>query len=196
MRLGKIVKSNSHNDYVCQIDGPGDVPQPPRAGDYAFGTFISISLDDGSGGCLVGLVYSTILMNPDFGTLGPRLSTPAELEVFSPDYLNETVTVIGILAVGQVDAHGQVLQGVPRLAASVNAVVETMDADQIRSFHAGGEDLSLAYVPLLLGHADPLVGHLLLNVVDQVKAIFPEHQRQLSVLRGNLAWKLAVAPAG
>ena len=46
MRLGKIVKSNSHNDYVCQIDGPGDVPAHPAAEDYAFGTFARIELEE------------------------------------------------------------------------------------------------------------------------------------------------------
>ena len=195
MRLGKIVKSNSHNDYVCQIDGPGDVPECPTAEDYAFGTFVRIALET-SGHHLVGLIYSTILMNPEFGTLGPRLSSAAELEVFSPDYLNEQATLVGIVAIGQVDPDEVAYQGVPRLAASVNAVVHTMNCDDIRSFHQGASSVSLAYMPLLLAQGDPLVNHLLLNVVDQMSDIFPEHNRQLKVIRGNLAWKASVTPAG
>ena len=35
------------------------------------------------------MIYNTILMNPEFGSLGPRLSPKSELEIFSPDYLNE-----------------------------------------------------------------------------------------------------------
>jgi len=195
MRLGKIVKSNSHNDYVCQIDGPGDVPEHPAAEDYAFGTFARISLEE-PGRHLVGLIYSTILMNPEFGTLGPRLSSAAELEIFSPDYLNEQATLVGVFAIGQVNPDGSVTQGVPKLAASVNAVVDTLDKEHIRSFHQQANSLSLAYMPLLLAQGDPLVSHLLLTVVDHMMDIFPEHQRQLSVIRSNLAWKVSVTPAG
>ena len=195
MRLGKIVKSNSHNDYVCQIDGTGEVPEHPEAEDYAFGAFTRISLEK-PGHHLVGLIYSTILMNPEFGTLGPRLSSSAELEVFSPDYLNEQATLVGIIAIGQKGPDGSVTQGVPRLATSVNAVVDTLDRESIRSFHQQGNHLSLDYLPLLLAQGDPLVRHLLLNVVDQMTDIFPEHQRQLAVIRSNLAWKVSVTPAG
>ena len=43
--LGKIAKSNSHTDYVCQVYGPGEVETPPIPADYAFGTFVRIPLD-------------------------------------------------------------------------------------------------------------------------------------------------------
>jgi hypothetical protein len=195
MRIGKIVKSNSHNDYVCQIDGPGEVPERPTAADYGFGTFVRISLE-ADGEHLVGLVYSTILMNPDFGTLGPRLSSTPELEVFSPDYLNEQAVVVGIIAIGQMGADGAVSQGVPRLAANVNATVETMEEDRVRAFHQREGSLSLAYMPLLLAQSDPLVSQLLLDVVNQMLQIFPEHRRRLAVIRSNMAWKTSITPAG
>ena len=143
MQIGKVVKSNSHVDYVCQVDNPGEFDDCPTPEDYAFGTFVRVDLSNHSG-YLVGLIYSTILMNPEFGTLGPRLSSSTELEVFSPDYLNEQATLVGIFAIGQVKPAGSVYQGVPRLAASVNAVVDTLDREHIRSFHQQGNNLSLA----------------------------------------------------
>jgi hypothetical protein len=202
MRIGRIVKSNTHVDYVCQIDNPGEFTSAPTPEDYAFGTFVRVTLNAGTdreapGSYLVGLIYSTILMNPEFGSLGPRLSPPADLEVFSPDYLREQATLVGIVAVGQVtpaDRH----QGVPRLAATVGAEVATMAAQDVRTFHLArsGPGLSLAYAPLLLAQGDPLIPHLLLSVVNRLDDLFPDQTSQLAVLRGNLAWKSAVTPVG
>jgi len=224
MRIGKIVKSNTHVDYVCQVYGPGEVVGPPPSPeDYAFGTFVQVGLappplsnaGEGAGltpptypttaegaghadgqSYLVGLIYSTILMNPEFGNLGPRLSPLADLEVFSPDYLREQATLVGIVAVGQVTPGGGPRQGVPPLAATVGVEVETMTADEVRAFHEAGDGLALAYAPLLLAQGDPLIPHLLLNVVNRLGDLFPGQARQLAVLRGNLAWKTAVTPAG
>ncbi len=204
MRIGKIVKSNTHVDYVCQIFSVGEIVEPPPSPeDYAFGTFVRVGLSaDAAQGALgssylVGLIYSTILMNPEFGNLGPRLSPPADLEVFSPDYLREQATLVGVVAVGQVTSGGT-HQGVPHLAATVGAEVTTMTADEVRDFHtpASGDGLALAYAPLLLAQGDPLVPHLLLNVINRLGGLFPDQDKQLAVLRGNLAWKTAVAPVG
>jgi hypothetical protein len=202
MRIGQIVKSNTHVDYVCQIDNPGEFTSAPAPEDYAFGTFVRVALNVGPdreapGSYLVGLIYSTILMNPEFGSLGPRLSPPADLEVFSPDYLREQATLVGIVAVGQVSPADR-YQGVPRLAAAVGAEVATMAAQDVRSFHfrLSGPGLSLAYAPLLLAQGDPLIPHLLLSVVNRLDDLFPDQARQLAVLRGNLAWKSAVTPVG
>ncbi len=195
MLIGKIVKSNSHVDYVCQVNNPGEFSTSPLPQDYAFGTFVRIELSN-SAGYLVGLIYSTILMNPEFGNLGPRLSPSSDLEILSPDYLREQATLVGVLAVGQVAAGGEVHQGVPLLAAGVNAAVETMSVSEVRHFHRSTGGVALAYLPRLLAEGDPLVPHLLLRVVEQLGELFPEQARQLAVLRGNLAWKAAVAPAG
>jgi hypothetical protein len=205
MRIGKIVKSNTHIDYVCQVYSPGEVSgAAPAPEDYAFGTFVHVDLSakapgtfEVPGAYLVGLIYSTILMNPEFGNLGPRLSPSADLEVFSPDYLREQATLVGVVAVGQV-MPGGAQQGVPRLAAAVGAEVTTMAGDAVRAFHTppSGSGLALAYAPLLLAQGDPLVPHLLLNAINRLGDLFPEHARQLAVLRSNLAWKSAVTPVG
>jgi len=195
MQIGKIVKSNTQLDYVCQVDNPGEQSTCPSPQDYAFGTFVRLELP-AAGDYLVGLVYTTMLMNPEFGSLGPRLSPASDLEVFSPDYLREQATLVGIVAVGQVTRAGGVHQGVPRLAASVNAAVQTMSPAEVRTFHDTSNSPALAYAPLLLAQGDRLMPHLLLHVVDQLGQLFPGCERQLSVLRGNLAWKAAVVPAG
>jgi len=145
MPLGKIIKSNTHTDYICQVYSPGEVETPPAPEDYAF-----VRVEMGNDRWLVGIIYDTMLFNPDFGRLGPRLSPEPELAVFSPDYLNEKATLVGIAAVGMMDVAGNVVQGVPPLAANTDALVERMPDEQIRTFHQGNPIPQLAYAPLLL----------------------------------------------
>ena len=70
MTLARIVKSNSHVEYVAQVMRPGEVDEAPAAADYAFGTFVAIPRS--SGDVAVGVVFDTTLVNPEFGALGPR----------------------------------------------------------------------------------------------------------------------------
>src|SRR5204862_264341 len=45
MYIGKIVKSDSHINYVCQIYGPREVEVEPGPSDYAFGRFVRAAVD-------------------------------------------------------------------------------------------------------------------------------------------------------
>jgi hypothetical protein len=196
--VGKIVKSNTHVDYVCQVYNTNEVLLCPHPSDYCFGTFVSIALEDGdsAAGQLIGVIYNTLLMNPDFGSLGPRLSPKPDLEIFTPDYLAETATLVGIIALGWIDGAGVCRQGVPTLAATVNNPVHRLEEDELRQFHTDpAGKLCLRYVPLLLSQNNPLVSHLLISIIDRLTDLFPRQQGQLTLMRNNLAWKSIVQPA-
>lgn len=196
MLIGKLVKSNAHSDYICQVYGRGEIETPPNPADYALGSFVRLPLDVGHGH-LVGLVYDTQLFNPDFGSLGPRLSPAADLAVFSPDYLAEKLTLVGISAIGAVSANGAVSHGLPPLAAQIDALVERMDEAAICAFHQTTDGhVRLGYAPLLLAQGSALTHHLLLNVIDQLAALLPQQSAQLAVLRSQLAWNALVGPLG
>jgi len=198
--IGKIVKSNAHTDYVCQIYAPGEFKPLPEPADYAYGNFVAIKLAGSEGQAapaLVGVVYNTLLVNPDYGNLGPRLSERTDLEVFSPDYLTETATLVGILAVGWLNEQGAAQQGIPALAATVNAPVTRLDDQAVCQFHTGADGrLALRYLPMLMQSGDPLLPPLMLNIVARLAMLFPEQGPQLAVVRNNLAWKAVVRPAG
>lgn len=196
MILGKIVKSNSHTDYVCQIYGPGEVETPPAPADYAFGSFVHISLG-ASYGHLIGVIYDTMLLNPDFGNLGPRLSTAQDLAIFSPDYLAEKVTLVGITVVGMVSPADAPLHGVSPLAAQIDALVERLDTEAVRAFHqTPGGGVQIGYAPLLLALGSPLARHLVLHLVAYLEQLFPAQAATLTVLRQELAWQTAIGPLG
>lgn len=198
MDIGKVVKSNSHTDYVCQVYGPGEVEYPPAVEDYAFGRFVQIALPTHPQAWLVGLIYDTILLNPDFGRLGPRLSPPSDLAVFSPDYLNEKVTLVGIMAIGMVNSQGIVVQGIPPYAASTDAMVETMNEQQIRDFHMGNPTWRLAYMPYLASRNNVECRYLAQQVLAYLRTLFsePEQTRIIDLMLDEMMWNNQVAPLG
>lgn len=193
MIVGKIIQSNAHTDYVCQVYRKDEVEHPPAREDYAFGRFVRIHLNDEA--ALVGLVYDTRLFNPEFGRLGPRLSPEGDLEVFSPDYLSEKATLIGVAAVGTVTS-GEPRQGLPLLAADTDAMVETLTDEEVAAFHLEGDNLRLAYAPLLLASGSPYALQLVQNVLARLSALLPEHARTLALLQDDAGWKAAMGPMG
>lgn len=192
-KLGKIIKSNSHTDYVCQIFGMNEAEYVPSNQDYAFGTFVRIDLDDNEDHYLVGLVYDTVLLNPDFGRLGPRLSSESDLQIFSPDYLNERAVLTGIVVIGQC-LDGIVDQGIPPLAATNEASVYQLDRESIREFHFIDEKFQLTYMPNLIAQTGLIARNLALRVLKQLSEILSdEHKPMLSVISDDLKWQLHIS---
>jgi len=194
--LGKIVKSNSHTDYICQVYGRNEFDPAPGVENYALGTFVRIELEAGKAGALVGLIYDTVLLNPDFGRLGPRLSPETELALFTPDYLNERAILVGITAIGRFKPDGDVFQGVPLLAANSDAQVVQMTGDEIRAFHVFDGMLHLDYLPLLAHMDHPLALHLGWIVLKMLGRLMPEYAVELAVLSDDLLWRTQIGPLG
>jgi hypothetical protein len=182
VELGKIVKSDSHVRYICQVYSAGEVAAPPRPADFAFGSFVRVPLRAAPLGAdvaalapvagpqsdalapvgeatswAIGVIYDTILVNPAFGTLGPRLSNDAQVELFSPDYLTERAVLVAILLLGTLTPHAlpgqngqsngqgrsrgaasaayRARHGVPPVAPDLGAVVATLPEAEVRAFH-------------------------------------------------------------
>ena len=190
MRIANIVKSNSHVDYIGRVLDRLDSVEAPSPNDYRFGQFVFIR-DDSSN--MVGVIYNSQLINPEYGRLGPRLSSSMEMNaVFSPDLVNEQGVLIGILLVGWTDADETPRQGVPRSVLQVNSEVSLMDSEQVRAFHAGADGrLALRYYSQVLAHAKQFAPQLLLAVLDQLESLFGrEAGPELAVLRRTLNWQL------
>ena len=64
MKIAKIVKSNSHLDYVGRVIDALDVALPPKAEDYGFAQFVSLPIDEDQE--TVGVIYNSILVNPEY----------------------------------------------------------------------------------------------------------------------------------
>jgi hypothetical protein len=195
IEIGRVVGSNDQLDYVVQIHGPGDVAAPPRLADRAFGRFVQIPVGADR---LVGIICSTQLLNPAYGTLGPRLSTERELPVFSPDYLAETATVVEVTVIGTAHHHGQSVeydQGTPTIAPEVDAVVLVLPDTEVIAFHLPEGQLRMAYFPRLLARPTPTLPDLLCGVLDQIAAATPLDRPRLDVIRQSIRWRAAIGGA-
>lgn len=229
MYIGKIVKSDSHISYVCQIYGPHEMEVQPAPPDYAFGRFVRIAIraeqNDGETNSVdralgidytprtyaVGVIYDTILQNPAFGSLGPRLSNETQVELFSPDYISEKAILIYIMVLGMLDQRrtpegvSEVLSishGVPLLSLELDSEIETMTDEEVRAFHLFSERqseepyLHMGYVPHIISQRNSLLPMVTLQIIDQLELLFPRNLSLLSIVKRNFAWRLKVETTG
>lgn len=229
MNIGKIVKSDSHINYVCQIFGPREVEVEPGPSDYAFGRFVRVPVrsaqsDDPLGFALgtnyepvtyaVGVIYDTILLNPAFGSLGPRLSNETQVELFSPDYISEKAVLIYMMVLGMSEQRStpqgaseilSTMHGVPLLSLELGSEIETMTDEEVRSFHFFSDPdrsenqskyLHMGYLPHIIGQRNSLLPMVTLRIIDQLERLFPQNLSLLSIVKRNFAWRLKVETTG
>lgn len=194
MRLGKIMSSESHLQYHCQVYGRGEVESPPAPDHYGLGNYVTIPTGDGRH--LVGVIYDTRLHNPAFGAFGPRLSSDEDLAIFSPDYVAETRTLVNVIVVGSIDALGTAYHDAPEVAPVVNAEVALMEDGMVRAFHLAGGQVSFGYLPLLiaLARTTPVMTYTILKVLQRLQRLFPDGpaSMRLRLVRQNLSWQFRV----
>jgi len=195
MLIAKITKSNSHVDYFARVLDSLETSVNLSPADFQFGQFVKINVGEEE---VVGVIYNSQLINPEYGNYGPRLSTPAKLNaVFSPDYLNEQGVLISILLLGW-KSGDESRQDTPRVVLPINSHVETMSDDEVRAFHYGGRDgLQAHYYSHVMTHAGLFAFQLLSAIVDQLERLADEQDRaRLDVLRKALAWRQTIGKMG
>ncbi|HJQ69254.1 MAG TPA: hypothetical protein VKA70_09790 [Blastocatellia bacterium] len=192
MRIAKIVKSNSHVDYVGRVLDRLDSASPPAPEHYRFGQFVTIPTGTET---MVGVIYNSLLINPDYDRLGPRLSGSADMTaVFSPDLVDEQGVLIGLLLVGWIDGSGAAHQTIPRSVIPVNSEVVAMDDGEVQRFHTKGDNrLALGYYSQVITHARQFAPQLLLAVLDQLEGMFEQSSKsEIAVLRRTLNWQMVM----
>jgi hypothetical protein len=189
MKIARIVSSNSHIDYVARVIDSLDAAQPPGVEDYGFAQFVKLSFEDETQ--IIGVIYDSILVNPDYANYGPRLSPKPELGNFSPDYLNEQGFLIGILLLGGIDKEGKILHGVPRRVVPAGQEVYKIERDEIKKFHTDASDcLQIHYYSQVVAHAGLFAMPLLEAIIEQLNLDCSDSDRQrLGVLKQTLAWQ-------
>lgn len=196
MKIAKIVKSNSHVDYVGRVIDALDSANPPTPADYGFAQFVSMPLEDMTE--IVGVIYDSQLLNPDYGGFGPRLSPQTDLAVLSPDYLNEQGLLLGILLLGWRDKlKNEIWHGVPRFVVPVNQDVYSLSEADFLQFHTDGTGkIRLHYYSQILTHANDFATYLLERIFEQLAPVCGEDDRKrLQVLKTSLNWQRTLGNA-
>lgn len=193
LELGKVVKSNSHCDYVVQLHDRMSVGHPPEPDDCGFGSFVK--LGNGARRPVVGIVYNSQLLNPMFLNNGPRLSSEPD-PVFAPDLINETRTLLGIVLIGTLEGKGSAIhgdQGIPREVVAVNAPATCMSDDEVYRFHLdSSENPQFRYYNLLLRYGGSFAADLTEQVLQsliELQLFQHEEQRALETLCKELTWR-------
>lgn len=196
MHLGKVVKSNSHCDYIVQVYDEKDVIHPPQPDDYGLGSFVKLE-DDSTDGrhWAIGLIYNSQLINPMFLSNGPRLSSEPD-PMFTPDLINETRTLLGVVLIGWLDKSGDRphgVHGIPRVVVPVNTPVSTMTEAEIHRFHLNRDGQpQFCYYSHLLRCGGLFAAQLAQQVLHELTAtqLFSgADQRALEILGKELLWK-------
>lgn len=189
MKIAEIVSSNSHIDYIARIadsiDGGDSSPEPSN---YCFGQFVSL---EGDGEDVIGVIYDSRLVNPEYGSFGPRSGPRAELGRHNADFVHEKGILIGILLLGTIDRTGKSFQGVPGKIVPVGRSVTKVDDAQVARFHTRADGkLSLGYYPQLMSNARQFAIPLLDSIIDRLCATAADDEIQrLRVLKQSLMWQ-------
>ena len=191
MKIAKIIGSNSHVEYIGRVIDTLDATEAPQVDDYGFAQFVALPLSDELE--VVGVIFDTQLLNPEYGQLGPRLSPPAELSVLSPDMLHEQGVLVRLLLVGWRE-HGVVHQGVPRRVLPVGQEVYSLPDEAVRAFHRDEAGrVQLHYYSQVIAHAGAFAVPLIEAIIAQLEgACAPEERQRLCVLKKSLVWQRTI----
>lgn len=194
MRLGKVVKSNSHCDYVVQLDDQLEVVNPPQADDYGFGCFVKLE-NPGVRHWAVGMIYNSQLFNPMFLSNGPRLSSEPD-PMFAPDLIVETRTLLGVVLIGSIVGRGEAAfgcHGIPKVVVPVNTPAFVMNRDEIYRFHLNqNQQPQFCYYSHLLRFGGSFATQLTQQVLQELadsQLFTGAEQRALEILCKELSWK-------
>lgn len=192
MKIAKIVKSNSHIDYIARIIDKLDAANPPASEDFGFANFVRIPLENDSE--IIGVIYNSLLINPEYANYGPRLSPQPDLGSFSPDYLNEQGFLIGILLLGTAAPNGSIRQGVPHAVVPAGQEVYKIDGAAVKKFHTDENDcLQIHYYSQIVAHAGLFAVPLLEEIIKGLSLECSENDRKrLEVLQQTLVWQRTI----
>ncbi|MGB8702086.1 MAG: hypothetical protein WCD18_21930 [Thermosynechococcaceae cyanobacterium] len=186
-----MVKSNSHCDYIVQLDDEMEVSRPPTADDYGFGSFVKLETPDRH--WAVGLIYNSQLFNPAYLNTGPRIVSEPD-PFFTPDLIRETRTLLWTILIGNLTYEGDRLygyQGIPTVVVPVNTPVASMSDAEVYAFHRNLERQSqFCYYSHIMRSAGLFASQLVEQVLSQVSPLFEgSDRRALDILRKELSWK-------
>lgn len=183
MNIAKIVSSNSHIDYIARVVDARESDAPPSSKDHGFGQFV------GLGGGIVGVIYDSRLVNPEYGSFGPKLA-PRAAHV-NPDFVHEQGVLIGILLLGSIDPTGKPVHGVPSTIVPSGSDVRKLEAREITAFHSGSDgEVRLHYYSQVVANAGQFAIPLLGAIIDQLMETCEENEAaRLRVLKDSLVWQ-------
>lgn len=193
MKIGKIVKSEHHYSYRCRIYGKNECETLITDKDYHFSQFVKLKIDEES--YVIGVITNSELINPEYGSLGPRLSMPSEENfVTMPDFIDETGVLVDISLVGYVE-NAVNLQEIPLWVVPLNTEVEIMTDQEIKVFHTSENgSVSLKYYNHLINNTNKIGPYLMTKIIDKLdKMTDQENRNKLKLLKHHILCQVTMS---
>ena len=186
MKIATIVSSNSHIDYIARVIDAGD--ERPDPSDHCFGQFVALQDEPGD---VIGVIYDSRLVNPEYGSFGPRSGPRAELARHNTDFVREQGILIGILLLGTENGSHGARHGVPRRIVPVGQPVMKIEPDRVVRFHTDADGrMHLHYYSQIVANAGQFAIPLLSSIIDQLSEGCADTEAQrLRVLKQSLMWQ-------
>jgi hypothetical protein len=196
LTIASIVESNGQMDYVAEVYRDHDKADVPEKQDYEFGQPVYIRTTvRGEERALVGVIYESLLVNPDQGRDGPRLSTPDQ-ELFVPGYVDEKQTLLGIALLGFAElapvdggqGFAAVSQELPRWTLDIDDSVSKLSSAGFRRFHRPDGNLELRYYDRLVATAERFGAEVTLSLIERLREETDE-AAMLDVIERKVRWE-------
>ena len=197
VRIGSVVSSNSHLDYVVEVYKERDCDRPPELHEREFGQPVFIKkVVDGTERAIMGVIYDTQLVDPDQGRTGPRLAQDDQAQ-FTPGYIEERTTLAGVALLGaatinEAKAIEDPTHRMPRWTLEVDDTVYQCPDQVTVDFHTVEDQIQLAYLDRLVDIAGDLGAEVVIALIDRLRGMLPEDdpkQRVLDVVEQNVQWQ-------
>jgi hypothetical protein len=197
VRIGSIVSSNSHLDYVVEVFKDRDCERPPKLNEREFGQPVFVKKTvDGTEHAVIGVIYDTQLVDPDQGRTGPRLAQDDQAQ-FTPGYIEERTTLAGVALLGSAAITddrtiADPTHRMPRWTLEVEDTVFHCPDEITLDFHTVDDQIQLAYIDRLVDIAGDLGAEVIVTLIDRLRGILPDddpNQRVLDVVEQNVQWQ-------
>lgn len=198
LTIASIVESNGQMDYVAEVYRDHDKAAVPEKQDYEFGQPVYIETTvRGEERALVGVVYESLLVNPDQGRDGPRLSTPDQ-ELFVPGYVDEKQTLLGIALLGVAElapvdggqGFASVSHKLPRWTLDIDDPVSKLSDAGFRRFHQPDGQLALRYYDRLVETAGQFGAEVTLSLIERLRA-GTSSENTLDLIERKIRWEVS-----
>lgn len=197
VRIGSIVSSNGHLDYVVEVFKERDCERPPELHEREFGQPVFVKKTvDGTEHAVIGVIYDTQLVDPDQGRTGPRLAQDDQAQ-FTPGYIEERTTLAGVALLGTAvitedRTIAEPTHRMPRWTLEVEDTVFHCPDEIAVAFHTVDGRIQLAYMDRLMDIAGDLGAEVIVALIDRLRGMLPDDdpdQRVLDVVEQNVEWQ-------
>lgn len=190
MKIGKIIKSDSHFNYKCRIFSNNETENNLTGDDFYFGQFVKSYISEKKQA--IGIIYNSQLFNPDYSNFGQKAGSIEQNIVTIPDYIDETSIFLDLMMIGW-NEDDEYHQDITPWVLPLNSEVYQMETDEIIKFHYNNNNnLNINYINSLLTHTGIFAPQLLMNIFNFLENNIDKKEKvKLELLKQHILWQQA-----